>query len=56
MKIVLNSYFLLFSNTQSRDHHMQLGYRMEELIFNMADAYFFFNDLEECDQVHTSTA
>ncbi|XP_039447564.1 developmental protein eyes absent isoform X2 [Culex pipiens pallens] len=37
---------------KSRDHHMQLGYRMEELIFNMADAYFFFNDLEECDQVH----
>lgn len=31
---------------------MQLGYRMEELIFNMADAFFFFNDLEECDQVH----
>ncbi|XP_055595810.1 developmental protein eyes absent [Uranotaenia lowii] len=37
---------------KSRDHHMQLGYRMEELIFNMADSYFFFNDLEECDQVH----
>ncbi|XP_058817696.1 developmental protein eyes absent isoform X1 [Topomyia yanbarensis] len=37
---------------KSRDHHMQLGYRMEELIFNMADAFFFFNDLEECDQVH----
>lgn len=51
LKIVLNSYILLFSITQSRDHHMQLGYRMEELIFNMADAYFFFNDLEECDQV-----
>ncbi len=24
---------------------------MEELIFNVADASFFFNDLEECDQV-----
>lgn len=30
----------------------QLGYRMEELIFNMADTNFFFNDVEECDQVH----
>uniref|UniRef100_A0A182VTH3 Eyes absent homolog n=1 Tax=Anopheles minimus TaxID=112268 RepID=A0A182VTH3_9DIPT len=37
---------------KNRDHQVQLGYRMEELIFNMADAYFFFNDLEECDQIH----
>ena len=25
---------------------------MEELIFNVADNTFFFNDLEECDQIH----
>uniref|UniRef100_A0A182NBB8 Eyes absent homolog n=1 Tax=Anopheles dirus TaxID=7168 RepID=A0A182NBB8_9DIPT len=37
---------------KNRDHQVQLGYRMEELIFNMADACFFFNDLEECDQIH----
>ena len=24
---------------------------MEDLIFNVADSNFFFNDLEECDQV-----
>ncbi|XP_071997605.1 protein phosphatase EYA4 isoform X10 [Engystomops pustulosus] len=29
-----------------------LGLRMEEMIFNLADAHLFFNDLEECDQVH----
>uniref|UniRef100_H2YM96 Eyes absent homolog n=1 Tax=Ciona savignyi TaxID=51511 RepID=H2YM96_CIOSA len=29
-----------------------LGLRMEELIFNLADNHLFFNDLEECDQVH----
>lgn len=31
---------------------MALGYRIEEIIFNLADAHLFFNDLEECDQVH----
>jgi hypothetical protein len=25
---------------------------MEELIFNLADSHLFFNDIEECDQVH----
>eukprot|EP00058_Branchiostoma_floridae_P024185 XP_002609675.1 hypothetical protein BRAFLDRAFT_83679 [Branchiostoma floridae] len=29
-----------------------LGLRMEEMIFNLADNHLFFNDLEECDQVH----
>ncbi|RWS25398.1 eyes absent-like protein [Leptotrombidium deliense] len=29
-----------------------LGLKMEEMIFNLADVYFFFNDLEDCDQVH----
>ena len=31
---------------------MTLGLRIEEIIFNLADAHLFFNDLEECDQVH----
>ncbi|XP_042570149.1 eyes absent homolog 1 [Cyprinus carpio] len=31
---------------------VSLGLRMEEMIFNLADTHFFFNDLEECDQVH----
>lgn len=25
---------------------------MEEMIFNLADTHFFFNDVEDCDQVH----
>ena len=25
---------------------------MEEAIYNLSDAHLFFNDLEECDQVH----
>lgn len=29
-----------------------MGYRMEEMIFTMADNHFFFNDIEECDQIH----
>uniref|UniRef100_A0A4W3JZF0 Eyes absent homolog n=1 Tax=Callorhinchus milii TaxID=7868 RepID=A0A4W3JZF0_CALMI len=31
---------------------VSLGLRMEEMIFNLADAHLFFNDLEDCDQVH----
>ncbi|CAG7723636.1 unnamed protein product [Allacma fusca] len=31
---------------------VSLGITMEELIYNLADTHFFFNDLEECDQVH----
>lgn len=31
---------------------LSLGLRMEELIFGIADNHLFFNDLEECDQVH----
>ena len=30
----------------------ELGVRMEEMIFSLADIHFFFNDLEFCDQVH----
>lgn len=25
---------------------------MEEMVFNLADTHFFFNDVEDCDQVH----
>lgn len=31
---------------------VQLGLKMEELVFSLADTHFFFNDIEECDQVH----
>jgi hypothetical protein len=31
---------------------MNLGLRMEQMIYDLADANLFFNDLEECDQVH----
>ncbi|XP_062865625.1 eyes absent homolog 3 isoform X3 [Trichomycterus rosablanca] len=31
---------------------LTLGLQMEELIFELADTHLFFNDLEECDQVH----
>lgn len=31
---------------------IQLGFKMEEMVFNLADTHFFFNDIEECDQVH----
>lgn len=31
---------------------MQLGYKMEEMIFNLSDFHFFFSDIEDCDQVH----
>uniref|UniRef100_A0AAZ3SR72 Eyes absent homolog n=1 Tax=Oncorhynchus tshawytscha TaxID=74940 RepID=A0AAZ3SR72_ONCTS len=31
---------------------VSLGLWMEEMIFNLADSRLFFNDLEECDQVH----
>lgn len=44
----------IYANRYSKDQNMimQLGYRMEEMIFNMSDIHFFFNDIEECDQVH----
>ncbi|XP_058475511.1 eyes absent homolog 3 isoform X2 [Solea solea] len=31
---------------------LNMGLQMEELIFELADTHLFFNDLEECDQVH----
>jgi eyes absent family protein 1/eyes absent family protein 4 len=31
---------------------INLGGRMEEMIYTLADSHLFYNDLEECDQVH----
>ncbi len=31
---------------------MNLGVRMEKIIYDLADTHLFYNDLEECDQVH----
>ncbi|XP_061123038.1 eyes absent homolog 3 isoform X3 [Syngnathus typhle] len=31
---------------------LNLGLQMEEFIFELADNHLFFNDLEDCDQVH----
>ncbi|XP_059485291.1 eyes absent homolog 2-like isoform X2 [Neocloeon triangulifer] len=31
---------------------VQLGFRMEEMVFSLADTHLFFNDVEDCDQVH----
>ncbi|XP_050526642.1 eyes absent homolog 1-like [Daktulosphaira vitifoliae] len=43
-----------FATNHSKDQQIMqpLGYRMEEMIFNLADNSFFFNEIEECDQVH----
>uniref|UniRef100_UPI00358FCB6E eyes absent homolog 1-like n=1 Tax=Myxine glutinosa TaxID=7769 RepID=UPI00358FCB6E len=37
-----------------KDHTVAvaLGLQMEKMIFNLADTHLFFNDLEDCDQVH----
>ncbi|KAL7030597.1 hypothetical protein ACKWTF_006722 [Chironomus riparius] len=43
-----------YPNRYNKDPNLaaQMGYRMEEMIFTMADNHFFFNDVEECDQIH----
>jgi eyes absent family protein 1 len=47
-------YFIMLLPRYVKDgtHLHILGQKMEDLIFNVADSNFFFNDLEECDQVH----
>ncbi|KAK2724173.1 hypothetical protein QYM36_000882, partial [Artemia franciscana] len=37
---------------KNQERSVQLGMAMEEMVFNLADTNLFFNDLEECDQVH----
>ena len=39
-------------NNKDAQATVNLGLRMEDMIFNLADTNLFFNDLEECDQVH----
>ncbi|XP_008208095.1 eyes absent homolog 4 isoform X2 [Nasonia vitripennis] len=48
-----------FATTYNKDPTIlaQLAYRMEEIVFYLADTHFFFNDIEslrsqECDQAH----
>ncbi|CAF1552239.1 unnamed protein product, partial [Didymodactylos carnosus] len=43
-----------YAQRYQKDAHsaVTLGLRIEEMIFNLADTNLFFNDLEECDQVH----
>uniref|UniRef100_A0A3B5PZY5 Eyes absent homolog n=1 Tax=Xiphophorus maculatus TaxID=8083 RepID=A0A3B5PZY5_XIPMA len=42
----------LDSDIEDSSKAVSLGLWMEEMIFNLADSRLFFNDLEECDQVH----
>uniref|UniRef100_A0A1I8NVF6 Eyes absent homolog n=1 Tax=Stomoxys calcitrans TaxID=35570 RepID=A0A1I8NVF6_STOCA len=43
-----------FASRYTKDHSalMTIAFRMEEMVFNLADTHFFFNEIEECDQVH----
>lgn len=43
-----------YASRYSKDtvHLRMLGTGIEELIYNMADNHFFYNDIEQCDQVH----
>ncbi|CAG9131492.1 unnamed protein product [Plutella xylostella] len=43
-----------YATKYNKDTHqiVQLGFRMEEMIFSLSDTHFFFNDVEECDQEH----
>uniref|UniRef100_A0A8C5P7L6 Eyes absent homolog n=1 Tax=Leptobrachium leishanense TaxID=445787 RepID=A0A8C5P7L6_9ANUR len=43
-----------YAQKYGKDPNMVVGsgLAMEELIFEVADTHLFFNDLEECDQVH----
>ena len=40
-----------FRYVKDGQHLHMLGQKMEDLIFTVADTNFFFNDLEDCDQV-----
>ncbi|XP_016314781.1 eyes absent homolog 1-like [Sinocyclocheilus anshuiensis] len=50
--LLTGSYANRFGRVSDCPLSLSLGLRMEEMIFNLADTHFFFNDLEECDQVH----
>ncbi len=49
-----NLFFYLFRHGKDPHTLHNLAQKMEELIFNVADTNFFFNDLEDCDQVNLS--
>ena len=44
-------YFSFCRYGKDTQHLHHLAQKMEDLIFNVADTTFFFNDLEECDAV-----
>jgi hypothetical protein len=48
---------MLFISLQDAHSVVQLGFRMEEMVFNLADTHFFFNDVEVCNTQwnHNST-
>lgn len=43
LSLYITSFFL---NLQDVNKAINIGIAMEELIYNLADAHFFFNDLE----------
>ena len=51
--ILLTNFEINFPLRYVKDgqHLHMLGQKMEDLIFTVADTNFFFNDLEDCDQV-----
>jgi hypothetical protein len=40
---------VLCSPFQDAQSVVQLGFRMEEMVFNLADTHLFFNDVEVCN-------
>ena len=52
-QFILNNQLCYFNYRYVKDATLlqNLAQNMEELIFNVADMTFFFNDLEDCDQV-----
>ena len=52
-KIIKTDFSLRY--VKDGQHLHMLGQKMEDLIFTVADTNFFFNDLEDCDQVTISS-
>lgn len=51
--LLTGTYGTKYNKSSQESHHIvQLGFRMEEMIYGLADTHFFFNDIEECDQEH----
>uniref|UniRef100_A0A671QDH8 Eyes absent homolog n=1 Tax=Sinocyclocheilus anshuiensis TaxID=1608454 RepID=A0A671QDH8_9TELE len=47
----LDETIIVFHSLLTGSYANRFG-RVSDMIFNLADTHFFFNDLEECDQVH----